>query len=61
MRSSWLSRQCDLAVCHNKIGDVLADQGDGVGALAAYRNHLLIRETLAAHDPTSTPVAKCFG
>ncbi|MGB7991892.1 MAG: tetratricopeptide repeat protein, partial [Candidatus Methylophosphatis roskildensis] len=39
---------------HNKIGDVLVAQGDGPGALAAYRKGLAIRETLAARDPANT-------
>ena len=39
---------------YNKIGDVLVAQGDGAGALAAYRKGLGIREALAARDPANT-------
>ena len=39
---------------HNKIGDVLVAQGDGPGALAAYRKGLAIAEALAARDPANT-------
>ena len=38
--------QRDLSVSHNKIGDVLVAQGDGPGALAAYRKGLAIAEAL---------------
>jgi hypothetical protein len=33
---------------------VLVAQGDGAGALAAYRRGLAIREALAARDPANT-------
>ncbi len=46
--------QRDLSVSHNKIGDVLVAQGDGPGALTAYRKGLAIREALAARDPANT-------
>ena len=39
---------------HSKIGDVLVAQGDGPGALAAYRKGLAIAEALAARDPANT-------
>ena len=39
---------------HKKIGDVLVAQGDGPGALAAYRKGLAIGEALAARDPANT-------
>jgi tetratricopeptide (TPR) repeat protein/energy-coupling factor transporter ATP-binding protein EcfA2 len=35
-------------------GDTLLDQGDGPGALAAYRKGLAIAEALAARDPANT-------
>src|SRR5580693_102638 len=44
----------DLSVSHDKIGDVLALQGDRDGALAAYRASLAIRETLGRGDPGNT-------
>ena len=46
--------QRDLSVSHIKIGDVLAAQGGGPAALAAYRKSLAIREALAARDPANT-------
>ena len=46
--------QCDLSVSHERIGDVLEAQGDGPGALAAYRKSLAVREALAARDPANT-------
>lgn len=46
--------QRDLSICQNKIGDVLVAQGDGAGALAAYRQGLAIAEALAARDPANT-------
>ncbi len=46
--------QRDLSVSHDKIGDVLRSQGDGEGALKAYRTGLAIRETLAQRDPANT-------
>ena len=45
--------QRDLSVSHDRIGDVLVAQGDGPGALAAYRTGLAIREALAARDPAN--------
>ena len=45
--------QSYLALSHERIGDVLVAQGDGPGALAAYRRGLEIRETLAARDPAN--------
>ena len=45
--------QRDLSVSHNKIGDVLVAQGDGAGALAAYRKGLEICEVLAGRDPAN--------
>ncbi|BAU89633.1 hypothetical protein MPPM_1028 [Methylorubrum populi] len=44
----------DLSVSHERIGDVLVAQGDGPGALAAYRASLAIDETLAVRDPANT-------
>ena len=44
--------QRDLAVAHNKIGDVLVEQGDLAQALKSYQASLAIRERLAAADPT---------
>jgi len=41
-------------VSHDKIGDVLVAQGDGTGALAAYRKGFEIREGLAARDAGNT-------
>ena len=38
---------------HTKVGDVLVAQGDGAGALTAYRESLAIRERLAASDPSN--------
>ena len=43
--------QRDLSISHNKIGDGKRAQGDGDGALDAYRASLAIAERLAAHDP----------
>ncbi|MFM7394786.1 MAG: hypothetical protein ACKO22_10590, partial [Cyanobium sp.] len=45
--------QRDLSISHEKIGDVLAAQGDGPGSLAAYQESLTIREGLAKGDPTN--------
>ena len=39
---------------HERIGDVLVAQGDGAGALAAYRKSLAIAEALAGRDPATT-------
>jgi hypothetical protein len=46
--------QRDLSVSHERIGDVLVAQGDGPGALTAYRQGLAIAETLTARDPANT-------
>ena len=46
--------QRDLSTSHNKIGNVLEAQGDLVGALAAYRTCLAIRDTLASRDADNT-------
>ena len=46
--------QRDLSVSHNRIGDVLVSQGDGPGALLAYRKGLEIAEALAERDPANT-------
>ena len=46
--------QRDLSVSHDKIGDVLEAQGDGPGAVAAYRKSLAIAEALAARDASNT-------
>jgi tetratricopeptide (TPR) repeat protein len=43
--------QCDLAVCHNKIGDVLLAEGNRAAALGEYRQSLAIVEELARRDP----------
>ena len=43
--------QRDLSISHNKIGDVKQAQGDGDGALDAFRASLAIRERLAVQDP----------
>ncbi|MGB7991894.1 MAG: hypothetical protein WCF44_21020, partial [Candidatus Methylophosphatis roskildensis] len=44
----------DRAVASAALGDVLEAQGDGAGALAAFRTSLAIREALAARDPANT-------
>lgn len=49
--SEW---QRDLSVSHNKIGDILLAQGDGPGALAAYRKTEAIAEALVVRDPANT-------
>ncbi len=38
---------------YNKVGDILAAQGEGAGALQSYRESLAIRERLAAQDPSN--------
>ena len=38
---------------HNKVGDVLSDQGDLAGALAAYRESLAVSRRLAEADPSN--------
>lgn len=40
----------DRSVGHSAVGDALVAQGDGPGALTAYRKGLAIREALAARD-----------
>jgi hypothetical protein len=45
--------QRDVSVSQNRIGTVLEAQGDGPGALAAYRKDLAIAEGLAARDPAN--------
>src|SRR5262245_6203076 len=57
--------QRDLSVSRDKVGDVLVAQGNGAGALAAYRASLGIRERLAAQDPGNAAwqrdlVVSCF-
>jgi len=44
----------EVLVAYGEIGNVLVAQGDGPGALAAYRRGLAIREVLAARDPANT-------
>ena len=41
-----------ISTNHEKIGDVLRDQGDLAGALQAFRDSLAIAERLAADDPS---------
>ena len=48
-----LRAQRDLSVAFNERGDVLRAQGDGAGALKAYRASLTIRKRLAAADPNN--------
>jgi len=55
---SDLARQRDLSVSHNKIGDVLREQGDLGGELDAYRAALTIRERLAAADPDNATLQR---
>ena len=43
----------DLSVSQERIGDVLSDQGDLAGALAAYRESLEVRRLLAEADPSN--------
>ena len=45
--------QRDLAVSHNKIGDVRRARGDLAGAETSHRAALKIAESLAALDPTN--------
>jgi hypothetical protein len=45
--------QSDLAVDHDKVGDVVKAQGDLAGALAAYRENLAIRQALAQKNPSN--------
>jgi hypothetical protein len=40
-------------VSHEKIGDVLRDQGDLAGAQAAFRESLVVRRRLAEADPSN--------
>ena len=54
--------QRDLAVCHNKIGEVQVAQGDLAGALNSYRDSLSIRDRLANPIPaTPSGSAICSG
>jgi len=48
----------DRAVAFDELGNVLVAQGNGPGALAAYRQGLGIREALAARDPANTDWAR---
>ena len=41
----------DLSVSYDRVGDVQVAQGDLAGALASYRDSLVIRERLAQSDP----------
>jgi hypothetical protein len=43
----------DLSVSHNKIGDVLRDQGDLPAALVSFQSAMRIAERLAQSDPTN--------
>jgi len=43
--------QRDLATCHNKVGDVLRDQGSTVAALQSYQAGLEVRQQLWAAAP----------
>ncbi len=45
------TRQRDLSISYNKVGDVLVRQGKLDEALKAFRDGLAIRERLAAADP----------
>jgi tetratricopeptide (TPR) repeat protein len=45
--------QRDLSVSHDRIGDMLAAQGEGAAALTAYRASLAIAERLAQQDPNN--------
>ena len=45
--------QRDLTVSHDRIGDMLAAQGEGAAALTAYRASLAIAERLAQQDPNN--------
>ena len=45
--------QRDLSVSQNNVGDVLRNQGDLAGALAAYRESLIGFKRLATVDPTN--------
>jgi hypothetical protein len=53
-----------LSASHNRVGDVLVSQGDGPGALGAYRKALAICEALVALDSSnaqwSTDVAVSY-
>lgn len=49
-----LEWQRNLLASHERIGEVLQAQGDGPGALAAYRQALAISEALTARDPANT-------
>ena len=45
--------QRDLEISHNKVGDVLKDQGDLAAALDEYRANLDICQRLAEKDPNN--------
>lgn len=51
-------RQKDLAVSHERIGDVLLAQGQPTAALTSFRNALAAREKLAAAAPSNELVQK---
>ena len=59
MRERLARRPCnagwqrDLSVSQEKVGNVLRDQGDLAGALAAYRESLQARRRLAEADPSN--------
>jgi tetratricopeptide (TPR) repeat protein len=53
-------RQHDLSASHNKLGDVLRDQGDLAGALLAYRESLAVTQRLAAADPSDPGCQRDF-
>jgi hypothetical protein len=48
------SGSADLSLSHDRIGVVLVAQGDGPGALAAYKAGLTIAEGLAQRVPANT-------
>jgi predicted negative regulator of RcsB-dependent stress response len=51
---NWVVRwRRDISVSYERIGGVLAAQGDGTAALASYNRGLQIREALATHDPAN--------
>ena len=45
------ARHADLALSHEKVGDVVLTQGDAAGALAEHRTALSIRAALLTEDP----------
>ena len=50
--------QRDLSASQEKIGNVLADQGDTEAALAAYQTSLTIAERLAAADRSNATIQR---